>query len=62
MTPPDPIALAVLENRLRAIMEEMGEAMLRTTYSQIRKSSRDFSIALCDAACRLVAQADHIPA
>ncbi len=58
---PDPIALAVLENRLRAIVEEMGEAMLRTTYSQILNSSRDFSIALCDAACRLVAQADHIP-
>jgi N-methylhydantoinase B len=39
----------------------MGEAMLRTTYSQILNSSRDFSIALCDARCRLVAQADHIP-
>jgi N-methylhydantoinase B len=61
MTRPDPVALAVLENRLRAIVEEMGEAMLRTTYSQILNSSRDFSIALCDAACRLVAQADHIP-
>ena len=61
MTTPDPIALAVLENRLRAIVEEMGEAMLRTTYSQILNSSRDFSIALCDSQCRLVAQADHIP-
>ncbi|MDB5382029.1 MAG: 5-oxoprolinase [Rhodospirillales bacterium] len=60
-TAPDPIALAVLENRFRAIVEEMGEAMLRTTYSQILNSSRDFSIALCDAQCRLVAQADHIP-
>jgi N-methylhydantoinase B len=58
---PDPIALAVLENRFRAIVEEMGEAMLRTTYSQILNSSRDFSIALCDSRCRLVAQADHIP-
>lgn len=61
MTRPDPVALAVLENRFRAIVEEMGEAMLRTTYSQILNSSRDFSIALCDAECRLVAQADHIP-
>jgi N-methylhydantoinase B len=57
----DPVALAVLDNRLRAIVEEMGEAMLRTSYSQILNSSRDFSIALCDARCRLVAQADHIP-
>jgi len=58
---PDPVTLAVLDNRFRAIVEEMGEAMLRTTYSQILNSSRDFSIALCDAEARLVAQADHIP-
>ncbi|NOG72311.1 hydantoinase B/oxoprolinase family protein [Roseicella sp. DB1501] len=58
---PDPVTLAVLDNRLRAIVEEMGEAMLRTSYSQILNSSRDFSIALCGAQGRLVAQADHIP-
>lgn len=57
----DPITIAVLQNRLSAIAEEMGEAMLRTAYSQILNSSRDFSIALIDAQCRLVAQADHIP-
>jgi N-methylhydantoinase B len=57
----DPITIAVLQNRLSAIAEEMGEAMLRTAYSQILNSSRDFSIALIDAGCRLVAQADHIP-
>lgn len=61
MTTPDPVTLSVLDNRFRAIVEEMGEAMLRTTYSQILNSSRDFSIALCDAEARLVAQADHIP-
>ncbi len=57
----DPVTVAVLQNRLNAIAEEMGEAMLRTAYSQILNSSRDFSIALIDARCRLVAQADHIP-
>ncbi|WP_428485046.1 hydantoinase B/oxoprolinase family protein [Rhodopila sp.] len=57
----DPITIALLQNRLNAIAEEMGEAMLRTAYSQILNSSRDFSIALIDAQCRLVAQADHIP-
>src|ERR1700761_4521088 len=57
----DPITIAVLQNRLSAIAEEMGEAMLRTAYSQILNSSRDFSIALIDSHCRLVAQADHIP-
>ncbi len=57
----DPITVAVLQNRLNAIAEEMGEAMLRTAYSQILNSSRDFSIALIDGQCRLIAQADHIP-
>ncbi len=58
---PDPVTLAVLQNRLSAITAEMGEAMLRTSYSQILNSSRDFSIALVDARARLIAQADHIP-
>ncbi len=30
MTTPDPVTLSVLDNRFRAIVEEMGEAMLRT--------------------------------
>ena len=58
---PDPVTLAVIENRFRAVVEEMGEALLRTATSQILNSSRDFSIALCDGQARLVAQADHIP-
>ena len=60
MNSPDPVTLSVLDNRFRAIVDEMGEAMLRTAYSQILNSSRDFSIAICDARARLVAQA--IPA
>lgn len=59
--PVDPVTLAVLQARFTAIVEEMGEALLRTAYSQILNSSRDFSIALCDAESRLVAQADHLP-
>ncbi|ONG55986.1 5-oxoprolinase [Pseudoroseomonas deserti] len=58
---PDPVTLAVLQARFTAIVEEMGEALLRTAYSQILNASRDFSIALCDAEARLVAQADHLP-
>jgi N-methylhydantoinase B len=57
----DPVTLAVLDARLAAITAEMGEALLRTAYSQILNSSRDFSIALTDAEANLVAQADHIP-
>src|SRR5216683_3282854 len=39
----------------------MGEAMLRTAYSQILNSSRDFSTAICDLGGRLIAQAEHVP-
>ncbi len=57
----DPITVSVMQHRLTAIVEEMGEAMLRTSYSQILNSSRDFSAALCTAEGDLVAQAEHIP-
>jgi N-methylhydantoinase B len=57
----DPITLSVVEYRLSSIVTEMGEAMLRTSYSQILNSSRDFSVAIMDTQSRLIAQADHIP-
>ena len=57
----DAITTALVEHRLFAIVEEMGEAMLRTAYSQILNSSRDFSCALVDAKLRLIAQAEHVP-
>lgn len=43
----DPIVTSVIQRRLLAIVEEIGEAMLRTAYSQILNSSRDFSMAIC---------------
>ena len=57
----DPITVSVIQHRLLAIVEEMGEAMLRTAYSQILNSSRDFSTAICDLDGRLIAQAEHVP-
>ncbi len=57
----DPITVSVLTHRFEAIVQEMGEAMLRTAYSQILNSSRDFSTAICDWQARLVAQAEHVP-
>jgi N-methylhydantoinase B len=57
----DPITRSVVQHRLSSIVREMGEAMLRTSYSQILNSSRDFSLAICDRNARLIAQADHIP-
>src|SRR3954451_11748473 len=57
----DPITRSVVQHRLSSIVKEMGEAMLRTSYSQILNSSRDFSLAICDTDARLIAQADHLP-
>src|SRR5437588_2862668 len=57
----DPITRSVVQYRLSSIVQEMGEAMLRTSYSQILNSSRDFSLAICDTGGRLIAQADHLP-
>ena len=57
----DPITLAVVEHRLESIALEMTEVMLRTSMSQILNSSRDFSTAILDADCQLVAQGEGIP-
>ena len=61
MTAPDPITVSVVQHRLVGVVDEMGEAMLRTSFSQILNSSRDFSTAITDAGGRLVAQAEHLP-
>lgn len=61
MIAPDAITVSVVQHRLVGIVEEMGEAMLRTSFSQILNSSRDFSTAICAADGKLVAQAEHIP-
>src|SRR5260370_32994933 len=57
----DPTTRSVVQHRPSSIVKEMGEAMLRTSYSQILNSSRDFSLGICDTQGRLIAQADHIP-
>jgi N-methylhydantoinase B len=57
----DPVALAVMNNRLAAIAEEMGVVLGQTGYSPNIKERRDYSCALFDGAGELVAQAAHIP-
>jgi 5-oxoprolinase (ATP-hydrolysing) len=57
----DPVTLAVVGNRLQSIALEMMEVMLRTAMSQILNSSRDFSTAILDADCQMVAQGEGIP-
>jgi len=57
----DPITLAVVENRLESIALEMKDVMLRTSMSQILNSSHDFSTAILDTNCQLIAQGEGIP-
>ena len=57
----DPIAMEVFSNRLLAIAEDMGQILIRSSFSSNIKERRDCSTALFDARGRLVAQADHIP-
>ncbi len=57
----DPIRMEVFSNRLLAIAEDMGQILIRSSFSSNIKERRDASTALFDAQGRLVAQADHIP-
>jgi N-methylhydantoinase B len=57
----DAVGLAVMNNRLAGIAEEMGVVLGQTGFSPNIKERHDFSCALCDARGELVAQAAHIP-
>ena len=57
----DAVTLSVVGNRLESIAIEMMDVMLRTAISQILNASRDFSTAILDSQCRLVAQGEGIP-
>ncbi len=57
----DSVTLSVVGNRLESIAIEMMDVMLRTALSQILNASRDFSTAILDSKCRLVAQGEGIP-
>jgi len=57
----DPIAMEVFSNRLLSITEEMGNTLIRSSFSSNIKERKDCSVALFDAAGRLVVQAAHIP-
>jgi N-methylhydantoinase B len=57
----DPVALAVIQNRLNHITLQMGLVMLRTARSPIFSHAHDFSCFITDAKGSVVAQADGIP-
>ena len=61
MNAPDPVLASVLQRRLRAITQEMGLTLLRTTRSPILSEARDFVTGLYDAEGRILEQAEYIP-
>ena len=59
--PKDPVAMAVLAERLVAITEDIGHVLIRGAFSSNIKERRDCSTGLFDHQGRLIAQADHMP-
>ncbi len=57
----DPITVEVIGSAFMSIVEEMGEALVRASYSTNIKERRDCSTALFDAQGRTLCQAEHIP-
>ena len=57
----DPITVEVIGSALASIVEEMGEALVRASYSTNIKERRDCSTALFDLEGRTLCQAEHIP-
>jgi N-methylhydantoinase B len=57
----DPITVEVIGSALSSITEEMGEALVRASYSTNIKERRDCSTAIFDAEGNTLCQAEHIP-
>ncbi|RUT29944.1 hydantoinase B/oxoprolinase family protein [Arsenicitalea aurantiaca] len=61
MSQVDPITVEVIGSALTSIVEEMGEALVRASYSTNIKERRDCSTALFDWRGNTLCQAEHIP-
>ncbi len=55
------IELAVFQNSVHSVAEEMGAALRRTAISPNIKERRDYSCALFDRRRRVIAMGDHMP-
>ena len=60
MDRPDPITVELIGSSLASITEEMGEALVRASFSTNIKERRDCSTALFDRQGRTLCQAEHI--
>jgi N-methylhydantoinase B len=57
----DPVELAVFQSAMHSIAEEMGAALRHTALSPNIKERRDYSCAIFDGQCRVIAMGDHMP-
>ncbi|MBW1804305.1 MAG: hydantoinase B/oxoprolinase family protein, partial [Deltaproteobacteria bacterium] len=57
----DPVLVAILSNRTKAIAEEMARTLMMTSRSGIFAEARDFITAIFDKDLRLIAQSDYFP-
>lgn len=57
----DPLRLDVFQHLFAAAAEEMGAALLRSSFSTNVRERRDFSCALFDGRGRMIGQAAHLP-
>jgi N-methylhydantoinase B len=57
----DPVELEIARNRFESVAEEVGTALIRTSYSPNIKDRRDCSAGLYSPTGVLIAQAEHIP-
>ncbi|MCG8546197.1 MAG: hydantoinase B/oxoprolinase family protein [Alphaproteobacteria bacterium] len=57
----DPISMEVFNNRLLSITEDMGNTLIRSSFSTNIKERRDCSVGLFDAQGRCACQASHLP-
>ena len=57
----DPVELAIFQSAMHSIAEEMGAALRRTALSPNIKERRDYSCAIFDGQCRVIAMGDHMP-
>src|SRR5580698_7208575 len=57
----DPVELAIFQCAMHSVAEEMGAALRRTALSPNIKERRDYSCAIFDGRCRVIAMGDHMP-
>ena len=57
----DPIRLEIFKNLFHSVAEEMGGSLRRSAFSPNIKERRDYSCAVFDSDCQVLAMGDHMP-